>query len=117
MTIEAFDLDRAIIKCSFNNSAKNTAETVIANHGVTCESYKIAETFLKNLEQLQFAEDSEKTDALVINLEIDFSEAMSEYYLDLLCEEYEHCMSDEHIIDILEANNYEFTEAGARYKK
>ena len=117
MSIEEFNLDYSYIVCEFNTGAKDTAHTVIKNHGESCASYTIASNFLSALSSLESQPDDERTDALVAELEEDFMEDMGNYYLNMLKSEYENCTSDEYVTEMLEANEYEFLENGDRYKK
>ena len=117
MSIEEFNLDYSYIVCEFNTGAKDTAHTVIKNHGESCASYTIASNFLSALSSLESQPDDERTDALVAELEEDFMEDMGNYYLNMLKSEYENCTSDEYVTEMLEANEYEFLENGDRYIK
>jgi hypothetical protein len=117
MSIEEFNLDYSYIVCEFNTGAKDTAHTVIKNHGESCASYTIASNFLSALSSLESQPDDERTDALVAELEEDFMEDMGNYYLNMLKSEYENSTSDEYVTEMLEANEYEFLENGDRYRK
>jgi hypothetical protein len=117
MSIDEFNLDHSYIVCEFNTGAKDTAHTVIKNHGESCASYTIASNFLSALSSLESQPDDERTDALVAGLEEDFMEDMGKYYLNMLESEYDNCTSDEYITEMLEVNGYEFTEDGNRYRK
>jgi hypothetical protein len=117
MSIEEFNLDYSYIVCEFNTGAKDTAHTVIKNHGESCASYTIASNFLSALSSLESQPDDERTDTLVAGLEEDFMEDMGNYYLNMLKSEYENCTSDEYVTEMLEANEYEFLENGDRYIK
>ena len=117
MSIEEFNLDYSYIVCEFNTGAKDTAHTVIKNHGESCASYTIASNFLSALSSLESQPDDEHTDTLVAGLEEDFMEDMGNYYLNMLKSEYENCTSDEYVTEMLEANEYEFLENGDRYIK
>jgi len=60
------------------------------------------------LEETEYEEDKE-------NIYIEFLKELGEYYLSMLQSSYDYHMSDEAIIDTIEANEYEFTENGKRY--
>ena len=91
--LRSFDIDRgSFAEINIDNFLFNTCEKIIKSHGENSETYKIAERYIKEYNSIK-----EKMD----NLE----ESM-------LRQEYEHMTSDEYIIDMFEANEYEFTAEG-----
>ena len=60
------------------------------------------------LEETEYEEDKE-------NIYIEFLDEIGEYYLSMLQSSYDYSISDEAIIDTIEANGYEFTEDGKLY--
>ena len=117
MSIEEFNLDYSYIVCEFNTGAKDTAHTVIKNHGESCASYTIASNFLSALSSLESQPENYDSLTAMDFLEEQFLEDMGNYYLNMLKSEYENCTSDEYVTEMLEANEYEFLENGDRYRK
>ena len=109
-----YDLEKDYIQCKFKISAKDTAQTILENHGEICPSYSAAHAFLSALSSLESLEDTYKN-KLIDELEKGFMDQMSNYYLNMLQDQYDYLTSDENIINSLDENNYEFLENGKRY--
>lgn len=97
VNINEFDIDRAS-HCSidFQQSPEFTAYEIVANHGKTCDTYGDAEAFIAGGELYPIL----------------FKQNLSESYLAMLRREYEYLTSDKAVIEMIEANEYEFTEGG-----
>jgi hypothetical protein len=112
--IEAFDLGRKnYAEAKFIWSAKETADAIIENHGEKCETYKTAQSYLVDYEELKKATVKDEDDDLDTE-EIDrgFLNALCEDYRVMLYKEYENQTSEEAIIETIKANEYEFMENG-----
>jgi hypothetical protein len=108
ITINGFDIYRKDITVSVDN-VQETIGKILEEHGKVCDTYKLAEKFLSDYNEL--AED-ENFDDKNADLEADFIQAIGEEYLSILSNEYDYRTSDEAIIETIEANSYEFTEEG-----
>jgi hypothetical protein len=108
ITINGFDIYRKDITVSVDN-VQETIGKILEEHGKVCDTYKLAEKFLSDYNEL--AED-ENFDDKNADLEADFIQAIGEEYLSILSNEYDYRTSDEAIIETIEANSYEFTEGG-----
>ena len=128
LILTGFDLDRgSYCKGHFKWDALECANAIITNHGETCETYKTALEFLKNRDGLVskysdkvntevVAEDNEYDfDQECDELEAEFLKDMLNAYKSILRDEYEYRVSREAIIETIEANDYDFTEAGELY--
>jgi hypothetical protein len=124
LKLTTFDLDRnRHAKGEFLLSAVEVAQNILNEHGETCETYKTASNFLAehNLvcvdyldENSEHYESPEKEEQL-IELEEEFLKSLLEDYSILLQNECEHLTSNESVIELIEANEYEFTEEGEFY--
>ena len=125
LKIKGFDIDRgSYVKAEFIESAYNTANLIILNHGEMCETYKTAKTFIEDWNNLVakysdgvktnvVTEDNEHDfDNEADDLESDFLELISEDYRIMLTNEYDYLTSEEAIKESIEANDYYFTEDG-----
>jgi hypothetical protein len=123
--ITGFDIDRGrYCKIENLNDWHTIADKIMQEHGENCETYKIAESFLKERDEIIDTairdedgdfEDENEIDNLLDNLESDFKNDISEEYLSMLRKGYDYLSSPEAIIETIEANDYEFTENGKRY--
>jgi hypothetical protein len=78
-------------------------------HGENCETYKIAERYIKEYNEIhQHIHDDDAIECLDEEYQKEFSEEV----LSMLRREYEYMISDEYIIEMFQANEYEFTEEG-----
>jgi len=125
LKIKGFDIDRgSYVKAEFIESANNTAELILMNHGESCETYKTAKTFLQDWNNLVSKySDGVKTDVVTEDNEYDFDneaddleneflESISEDYRIILSKQYDYLTSEDAIIETIEANDYYFTEDG-----
>jgi hypothetical protein len=123
--IKGFDIDRgSYVNAEFIESAYNTANLIILNHGESCETYKTAKSFIEDWNNLvskysdgvninKVTEDNEYDfDNEADDLENDFLQSISEDYRIILSNEYDYLTSEKSIIETIEANEYDFTEYG-----
>lgn len=128
LKIKGFDIDRgSYVKAEFIESAHNTANLIIINHGESCETYKTAKSFIEDWNNLVSKySDGIKTDTVTEDNEYDFDneaddlegeflKSISEDYRIILSNEYDYRTNDESIIETIEANDYNFTENGILY--
>ena len=109
----------------WTEDAESVAGIIKENHGETCETFKNAENFLTELAEKQKAfeaaddydpeyeefEESDEYDEICA----EFKRVIREDYLTILRREYEYRTSEAAIVETIEANEYEFTEAGEIY--
>lgn len=123
--ITSFDLDRGNY-CELDNIKDLTtvADLIIENHGENTDTYKLAETFLKERDEIiDSAErdengdfvDEYQVDSGLDDLEDSFKKDLSECYLSMLKKEYEYLSSDDAIIETIRVNEYDFTADGKIY--
>jgi hypothetical protein len=125
LKITGFDLDRNK-HCTGKliHSASEVSNLILKNHGETCETYKLAENFISEWDYLveKFSDGIDKTrvseenewefDNEADELEAEFLKDLLEEYASILQKAYEYLTSEEAIQETIEANGYEFTEAG-----
>lgn len=103
----------------FIYTAADTAHEIINSHGEVCETYKDAQRFLSDLAKLsdkykaeiEEGETSDYDDE-VEELEKDFLKDLLEDYRIMAKHQYEHEQSEEHVLELIEANDYLFDEEG-----
>lgn len=107
LKITGFDIGRAA-DCDLTNTkpVMDVINAILKNHGEKCETYKTALEFKNQLEKLD--EDSGEYE----DTKREFIKSISEDYRIILQGEYEYLTSKEAIIEIIEANEYTFTETG-----
>lgn len=103
--IKSFDIDRGQIEVDSLDSIPRIAELILENHGKECETYKIAEQYMKEHDELGEDDDYDEIDN-------NFMNDIGEEYLSILKKEFEYKTSKEAIIETIQANDYEFTEEG-----
>lgn len=122
LRISEFDLDRSsYVKADFLESAEQTAHKIIDKHGNTFDTYRTAETYLSDRDELiataprdadgEF-ENEFKLDSDLDSLDEDFLHSLCEDYRIVLTREYEYLTSREAIVETIDANEYEFTATG-----
>jgi hypothetical protein len=124
LKITGFELDRSRgANGELMLSASEVAQNILNNHGENCETYKTAAKFMEEFtpifsdymnEQSEGYESRENEDKL-LDLESDFLNSLLEDYAMILQKESEYLMTDEAIIEAIEANEYDFTEDGELY--
>lgn len=104
--ITSFDIDRRQISGEFEQSAPETVESILSNHGKDCETYKTAMRY-KNCFDLP----SDETDEDKLEQDADeFLKDILEDYLIILHKEFEYLTSEEAILETIAG--YTFTESG-----
>jgi len=99
--ITSFDLNHHTIEIKLNNSPAWICKKIIKDHGETCDTYKLAKTYLEK------HDDDPEWD--------DFQRELGHTYSGLLLKHYEYLTSEEAIIESIEANEVEFHEDGRIY--
>jgi hypothetical protein len=137
LKITGFDTGRGNrINIEFYGLAKDTAESILREHGDDTETYKLAKEFIKTnnflqntievytelleetelgYEQERYAENLKFHDDKMGSLSDEFLKDLGEECLSILKDEAEYLQSDEAIIETIEANEYEFLQDGERY--
>lgn len=115
--IKAFNLDRGnYIKIEMNY-AFDVAEKITLNHGEGSETYKTAKQYLIDRKELVDESPVDEDDCYVGEYEFDrkideldkeFKHDIGQDYLTMLKKEYEYLTSEESIIEMIDANEYEF---------
>jgi hypothetical protein len=116
--ITGFDLDRGRdITGKFIYSAKDTAESIIKEHGKDCNTYKLAKKYLDDIIPIEMMEkfteelDEDKLD----EISEEFLKDILHEYFKILKNEFEYLTSDECIKKSIECNDYEFLKNGKIY--
>jgi len=127
--LRSFDIDRGNYAHLFIDNMYVSCEKIIKFHGENCETYKIAERYIEEYDSIQDKmdnlecyknDDSDEEhlnklmqlDADLEDLNEEYQKEFSEEVLSMLRKEYEYMTSDEHIIQMFEANDFEFTDQG-----
>jgi len=107
--ITGFDIDRKqTVSGEFINSAGETIQDILREHGENCETYKTAMRYKHNFD---LASDETDEDELSAS-EDEFLNDILEDYRIILRNEYEYLTSEEAIIETIKANDYTFTIDG-----
>jgi hypothetical protein len=111
--IQAFDTGRANdITGDFKIYDHAVAKRILAEHGSTCETYKLADVFLNELEALG-DEDADDYDADKRHeLEEGFKKALLKEFLSMLRQEEDYISSEEHLIEVAQDNEFVFDKYG-----
>jgi hypothetical protein len=126
LKLSGFDLDRRRgATGDFQGNAKDTAESILKEHGEQCETRKTAETYLRDLSALEAEytaknsadpeydlDDDRDFEEALSDLNADFLRSILEDYSIILQKEYEYLTSEAQIIESIEANDYDFNSAG-----
>ena len=122
LEITEFDLDRnRYTKGNFIESAEETAHSIVDNHGEQCETYKTAQSYLKERDNLidnwpkdedEELENEYELDGKLDDLDSEFLKSILEDYSISLQKYYDYLTSEEAIKETINANEYEFTEDG-----
>ena len=128
--LRSFDVDRGSYAEIHIDYFFETCEKIIQTHGENCETYKIAERYIKEYNSIhekisaihdshhwsrEFGSDGDKLmqcDIDLDDLEDEYQKEFSEEVLSMLRKEYEHMTSEEYLVDMFNANEYEFTAEG-----
>jgi hypothetical protein len=128
LEITEFDLGRnRHCKGEFINDSEDVAKKIIAKHGESCETYKMATKFLAKILRIKkrkndwpedqrddFVDSCDYVDQME-DANAEFLQSILEDYSIMLQKEYEYLTSEEAIIETIEANEYDFIENGERY--
>ena len=107
--LRSFDIDRGSFAEIHSEDFYETCEKIIETHGENCETYKIAERYIKEYNEIhQHIHDDDAIECLDEEYQKEFSEEV----LSMLRREYEYMTSDEYVIEMFQANEYEFTDQG-----
>ena len=103
--LTGFDLQRKS-KCDGEliTTIQKSIGKVLSEHGETCKTYQIALDYKKELERT--------TDEEMENLESAYLDEMLQEYHNILDREYDYLISEEAIIETINANDYTFEENG-----
>jgi hypothetical protein len=127
LKITGFDTDRHNISGHKEGTCLDIVEAIVKNHGKDCETFKLAEIYSekiapleKQLEALESDDDSLQSDIRklgdkIIDAEKKFIHDILEEYLSMLRKECDYLLSDESIDEMIQCNEYEFTEDGSRW--
>jgi hypothetical protein len=127
--LRSFDLNRGSFAEIHLEDFYDTCKKIIDSHGVLCKTYIIAIRYIKEyntikekIDNLECYEndDSDKEhlnklmqlDKDLEDLDEEYQQEFSWEVLSMLRKEYEYMTSDEHIIEMFEDNDWEFTEDG-----
>ena len=96
----------------------STIELILKNHGESCDTYKTAAEYAESLKRasLEWSDTDEPFDESDEYEEItnDFIQQIGQCYLIMLRDELEYMTSEEHAREMIEENEYLFTENGNR---
>ena len=125
--IKEFDIGRgSYCKGTFTESELDVAENILKEHGKDCETYMDAYEFVRIIALAENAYRRDWPDEFDADGEFDvayycpdelewFQQTIFENYRLILRKEYDYLTSEEAIRDMIEANDYEFTEDGRIY--
>ncbi len=112
--ITEFDIDRkSNIRLQFIKNEVEVANAILKNHGESCGTYGVAKSFLDAF-CLVDGSDKDGAEETEDQLREEFVKDLGEEYLSILRKEYEYQQADEQIDESIRANDYEFSESGAR---
>ena len=127
--LRSFDIERGSFAEIHIEDFCDTCDLILKFHESNYETYKIAERYIEEYNSIQEKiddleqygnddSDEEHLDKLMQldmdldNLDEEYEKEFSEEVLSMLRKEYEYMTSDEHIIQMFEANDFEFTNQG-----
>ncbi len=109
LKLKSFDLDRSRHATgSLMIDARDCADRIMKEHGNMTETYKTAALFLKDIKRT-------RDDCTLEEVCEEFLKELLEDYSLMLQHESEYMVSDEHIDDMIQANEYTFTKEGKRF--
>lgn len=122
LKITEFDIDyKGYCRGKLTESAVEVADLIIKNHGSSCGTYKLAESFITDRDQIvenqEKDEHGEIIDVYDLDLKLDeienhFEIELLREYADILKKEYDYLTSEKAIIETIEAKDYEFNKEG-----
>lgn len=126
LKITEFELERGTFcRGDWTEDAEDTARLILENHGKTCETYKDAVEFQNSVSVAgSIFEDADGFDPDYKEFnESDEYEELCEEFQRTICEDYriilqkefDYLTSEEVIIEIIKADEYEFTVDGKLY--
>lgn len=108
---------------AFKEDALSCADKIMKEHGETCETYKTAENFIRERDEIVTQAEKDENGEFVNEYELDkkLDECEAEF-LRSICEDYrilyekelEYQSSEEAISEAMEANGYEFDITGTQ---
>jgi hypothetical protein len=122
LKINEFDTDRgSYVRGKMTVDFEDSLQAILTNHGDSTDTYKLAVSYqglltdLKRKSKLRGINESvnETYEDDLYELREDYEHDLKEEYLSLLRKEYEYLISDEAIIDTIQANEYSFLEDGS----
>lgn len=90
-------------------SFPSVLDKILKEHGDMCETYKTAKEYKDKLVKLTDEQDDEREE-----LEAEFLASILEDYRIMMDKDLDYHQSKEYIAEVMEANDYEFTEDGKR---
>ena len=114
LNITSFDLERKEITGKLYNGGLTTAKNIIDNHGKDCDTYKLAEQFIKEFEEAEKLVREEDFYDYFYDREKIFLKDVLNCYFKMLENELEYRESEEAITETL-SNAYEFLSDGTIY--
>lgn len=121
LKITEFDLDNnRHAKGEFLISANEVAANIFRDHGHDCETFKTAKSFMAEwqpvfdsyMDETSDKYESRESENDLQEIEDEFLKSLLEDYSIMLQKEYEYRISEDAIIETIEANEYSFTESG-----
>lgn len=129
LKITAFDIGRGgYCNGDLMWSAEEVADKIIANHGESTGTYKLAKEYVSDFNKLveKYSDGDNKTvvaedkqgdfDDELSDLDEEFKKQLLNEYLSILDKEYEYLTSDEAVTETIIANDYEFTKDGKLFR-
>lgn len=121
LKLTGFDICRGnYCNGEFILSACEVAQNIFNHHGDKCETYKTATDFMQEwqpvfdayMDETSPDYESYESEGRLQELEAGFLKSLLEDYLVILRKEFEYLTSEEAIIEAIQANEYEFDDAG-----
>ena len=127
LEITSFDLDNSQeITGKLTMDIDESIARILTDHGSICDTHALASEYQAKLDPIQEIIDSDtdaydtdtgygatdKADADIRDLEIEYERALLKEYLVMLRKEHEYLTSEEAIVVTILANNHEFTADG-----
>lgn len=104
LNLKSWDYGR-YLTAEFIGSAKECAEKILKEHVKKCETYATAKHFLFLINRIKNEEKAEEREKYFLN-------KLSEDYRIMTDEQYDFCQSEEAIAEMMECNEWDFTEDG-----
>jgi hypothetical protein len=106
----------------FMLSANEVAQNILNEHGAECETYKTTAAFMEEWQPVFNEYMTEPDNALeletkLMDIENDFLTNLLEDYRIMLNNQIDYESSNEYAIDMIEANEYDFTADGKRFNQ